>query len=280
MTKRYNKYGKRIKYATNIARQAAYRKRNLQQKILDISVAETLIALRAVIEEKEIKLSEDIPNIFNNIYKEKVWGSEGYGSGRGSDENLPGTKVIEKFLLEFLEEKITSSCYSVLDVGCGGGWLYRILKQTKNKIKYVGDDVCDVVLKEFEDREKNMKTNIDRKLILSTQGLPPLTEGKFFDVIIMKEVLQHLLTDDAVNMIKYILNNFDFKHFIIINKSKLLHRSNRHENLETTRTLDTSISYRMAPIDFNRHLEFNSLGFKVIDVSKIPAWQLAYYERQ
>jgi SAM-dependent methyltransferase len=164
-------------------------------------------------------------------------------------------------------------------VGCGGGWLFRILKGTKKVVRYVGVDASEVVIREFEKRERRPTKNIERKLILSTlNGLPPLTEGTQFDVIVIKEVLQHLQTDDAIRMIQYIMKHFQFKYFIIINKYKLNHVKNRSENHQTTRTLSNN-KYRMAPIDFNRHVEFKNLGFTVINVSKNPAWQMAYLAR-
>ena len=71
------------------------------------------------------------------------------------------------------------------------------------------------------------------------------------------------------------MQHFEFKYFIIINKYKLTHVKNRYENDQTTRTLSND-KYRMAPIDFNRHVEFKNLGFEVINVSQKPAWQIAY----
>ena len=81
-------------------------------------------------------------------------------------------------------------------MGCGGGWLFRILKGTEKKVKYVGVDASEVVIREFEKRERRPTKNIERKLVLSTpNGLPPLTEGTQFDVIVIKEVLHAALTN-------------------------------------------------------------------------------------
>ena len=76
------------------------------------------------------------------------------------------------------------------------------------------------------------------------------------------------------------MQHFEFKYFIIINKYKLTHVKNRYENDQTTRIALSNDQYRMAPIDFNRHVGFKNLGFTVINVSKNPAWQMAYLARQ
>ena len=76
------------------------------------------------------------------------------------------------------------------------------------------------------------------------------------------------------------MQHFEFKYFIIINKYKLNHVKNRYENDQTTRIALSNDQYRMAPIDFNRHVGFKNLGFTVINVSKNPAWQMAYLARK
>lgn len=132
-------------------------------------------------------------NVFDKIYQTDTWG---FGSGHGS---LPSvTKTYRAFLEQFLR---TNDIESVVDYGCGD-WQFSQLVDW-GSANYTGIDVAENVIK-----ENSKKHNRDNVAFLHVPfGSSNIPKA---DLIIVKDVLQHLSDDDVKSFLKNILPQFKF----------------------------------------------------------------------
>lgn len=109
--------------------------------------------------------------IFDRIYKNKIWACGNVLSGAGSDPN--GSRDYIEYLKKFKDK-------SVLDLGCGDLSLYG------NNIffkSYVGVDIVDI---------KKYKTINKETIIVTSDILEFDYQNYTFDLILIKDVLQHI----------------------------------------------------------------------------------------
>jgi len=124
------------------------------------------------VEQKSVKMA------FTDIYNNNVWG---LGSGTGS---LPENNLVYmNYLSEFLKK---NNVKSVVDFGCGDWQFSRYIDWTG--VNYLGVDVVDSVVQ--ANNEKFANENI------SFQTVPDLADLPECDLIISKDVLQHLPLGD------------------------------------------------------------------------------------
>jgi SAM-dependent methyltransferase len=138
---------------------------------------------------------EKMSEVFNEIYKKNKWGS---GSGAGS---LPKhTKGYVNFLQNFLKDKQINS---VVDMGCGDWQFSNTINWTG--VDYLGFDVVKSVIE--RNVNKYSDTNIQFELYSGNpEDLP------YADLLIVKDVLQHL----SKNSIDNFLKNIDRYKFCLI----------------------------------------------------------------
>jgi SAM-dependent methyltransferase len=138
-----------------------------------------------------------IDHIFEQIYKENAWQ---YGSGEGS---LPqNTKEYRKFLQNFLK---TYKIKTVLDLGCGDWQFSKFIDW--NGINYIGVDVVGFIIEENIKKYSKKNINFYKKDLL-TGDLPKA------DLIILKDVLQHLTNKNILNFLPKLK---DYKFALLIN---------------------------------------------------------------
>jgi SAM-dependent methyltransferase len=130
-------------------------------------------------------------NPFEHIYNTNYWG---FGSGHGS---LPSvTKAYRAYIEDFLiENKIDS----ILDYGCGDWQFSRLIRW--GNVRYTGVDIADAVI-EMNQRKYGSK-NIRFKTIN-----PGSTEIPDADLLISKDVLQHMTRSDIEIFLKNILPRY------------------------------------------------------------------------
>jgi len=133
--------------------------------------------------------------IFNNIYLESSWG---YKSGPGSDPDFakPWIEVVNSFLAK-------DDIVKIIDVGCGD---WRIGKHLNLEGKdYTGVEVSSVM---FKETALNSSTNIRFiQADFETLDIPNV------DIIIIKDVLQHLPNNSVYNIVNKIMEKSRYALF-------------------------------------------------------------------
>ena len=163
-------------------------------------------------------------DVFNSIYKNNAWGN-GSGPGSRADKTIQYQEFLKNFFL-------MNNVSSVVDLGCGDWQFSRYIDWTG--IDYLGLDVSSVVLEIT--KEFSVPGIRFQELDGSCNNLPPA------DVLLIKDVLQHLSNKDISNIISK-LNNF--KYALITNgfqanqKTHLINNANKDINSGSgARTVD------------------------------------------
>jgi len=131
-------------------------------------------------------------NIFNNIYKTDFWSGK---SGPGSDPN--NAKVWIDTVNLFIEKQ---DIYSILDLGCGDWRLGKILNITNKK--YIGVDVSTIIIEEI-------KHNAKENIVFIADDMETMIFPKV-DLIIIKDVLQHLSNNSVKLIMSKIMNSCNY----------------------------------------------------------------------
>ena len=145
-----------------------------------------------------------IGRVFDYIYNKGIWGRDGVGrgwSGAGSkvSTNIEYIKYVESFIVE-------NSIKSVVDAGCGD-WTFS--KEINwQGAKYLGIDISNVVINHVKKYESD---NIRFEVGDVTDNLPPA------DLLLCKDVLQHLPNKYIIRFIKNNLRPDKFRWAIITN---------------------------------------------------------------
>ena len=179
---------------------------------------------------------DDLNSLFNTIYQTNYWGC---GSGPGSNVEL--TKDYVKFLQEFFKAK---SIKSVVDVGCGDWQFSRTIDFSG--ISYIGFDVASYVIE--QNKKLYEKENV--KFVLYDGDFAKICGA---DLLICKDVLQHLPNDKILNFLKILPK---FKYALISND--IGQRVNENILASSYRALDLT----KAPFNLNAK--------KVFSIDRMP----------
>ena len=129
---------------------------------------------------------------FTEIYKKNKWGN---GSGSGSNMTIDNQKYIE--LLESIlnEYNIQTIC----DIGCGD-WQFSQFINWGNR-EYTGIDCVKSVI------DANKKQFDDNNIKFIHKSLDSNYTPKGFDLIILKDVIQHWEDKDILSFLQPIIDN-------------------------------------------------------------------------
>lgn len=139
--------------------------------------------------------------VFNDIYKRKLWG---IGSGLGSQKS---TTVEYRELLQriFDDERYNS----FVDFGCGDFQIMELMKVPTHK-SYIGIDAVADVIKKNQELFGSQHSNYQFHHIEDISVLKRGSELLKGDMIIAKDVLQHLPNRNIQYFIDQILPNFKY----------------------------------------------------------------------
>jgi hypothetical protein len=157
------------------------------------------ISKQCVILEKFKSL--DSKDVFVDIYKNKVWGDLGNGSGSGSE---PGYTYRLRETLNFLikEHHIISMC----DCPCGAGkWVNIFLQQltdTGTSIKYTGIDVVENTLSKCSKVLEHHNKFHELSFLLMDITKDKLPQG--YDMILCRDTMQHLSYSQIISALQNI----------------------------------------------------------------------------
>ncbi len=171
-----------------------------------------------------------LTNTFNRIYAEGTWGRDVAGKGiSGTGSTLEITREYRAYLEDFIK---THNIKSVVDAGCGD-WTFSSAIDW-NGASYLGVDIASDVVATV--RAKHEKGNITFQVGDITDDLPAA------DLLISKDVLQHLSNELVHNFVENNLRKGKYKWVILTND-----RGNKNSDVESGgyRAIDLSA----APFD-------------------------------
>jgi hypothetical protein len=127
--------------------------------------------------DKNKFILKDSPDVFTDIYRTNLWGSEESRSGGGSD--LEATTEIRKQLPVIIAKY---SIKSMLDVPCGD---YNWMKEVPKTCTYIGGDIVADIIKKNQELYSSEKVRFEC-IDITKDSLPAV------DLIFCKDCLQHL----------------------------------------------------------------------------------------
>ena len=146
-----------------------------------------------------------LTNTFNRIYAEGTWGKDGAGKGTsGTGSTLEITREYRAYVEDFMS---THSVKSVVDAGCGD-WSFSSAIDWGNA-SYLGVDIASDVIAAARKRYETDKIKFQVGDI--TDELPAA------DLLISKDVLQHLSNELVHKFIRNNLRKGKYKWVILTN---------------------------------------------------------------
>jgi SAM-dependent methyltransferase len=167
---------------------------------------------------------------FSNIYSKNKWG----GSGSGSNYS-PDNKWYLKQLRTIIDN---SNIKSIADLGCGDWELMKHFNFNEDE-KYTGIDVVDFLIDSHNEKYSNENIKFIHQDI--SQEVP-----SGYDLVIIKDVLQHWEDEYILKQLPKILENN--KYVYCINGYKFCRDPTK--NNWKKRELDKQYSYH--PINFDK----------------------------
>lgn len=147
----------------------------------------------------------ELTSTFNLIYRVGSWGKDAAGKGTsGTGSTLEVTREYRAYLEEFIR---THSVTSVVDAGCGD-WTFSSAIDWGGA-SYLGVDIASDVVKAV--RRKYEKGNITFQVGDITEELPAA------DLLISKDVLQHLSNELVLKFIRNNLKKGKYKWVLLTN---------------------------------------------------------------
>jgi SAM-dependent methyltransferase len=148
---------------------------------------------------------ETLIRTFNGIYASGKWAKSGDGKGTsGPGSSLEATAEYRAFLENFIK---THDVKSVVDAGCGD-WSFSS-KINWGQAHYTGFDISTDVIDDVRKRHGNKAVQFEVGNI--TESLPSA------DLLLCKDVLQHLPNELVLKFIKNNLKTGKYKWAIITN---------------------------------------------------------------
>ena len=161
--------------------------------------------------------------VFSKIYKEDLWHG---GSGAGS--KLENIKEYVDILQKYIDKPEVKT---VLDLGCGDWQFSKFLDLSS--VSYLGVDVVESVI------ESNSTSYSASNIKFISRDITTYEVPKA-DLIICKDVLQHLCNKDVVNILVKIITSSKFS--LITNDFMPENTENKDINNGDYRSLDLTLS--------------------------------------
>jgi SAM-dependent methyltransferase len=148
---------------------------------------------------------ERLPATFDRIYRDGQWGKDAEGRGiSGSGSTLEKTQQYRAYLESFIKEHQVAS---VVDAGCGDWSFSR--KINWGSARYLGVDISRVIIDRVKQQFGNQQFTFQWGDI--TDPLPAA------DLLICKDVLQHLSNQKIQRFIRNNLQPGKYKWVLITN---------------------------------------------------------------
>jgi len=185
---------------------------------------------------------------FDDIYKKNIWTTGSSGSGSNF------TKTNQKLINEINEFIKSNNILNVADYGCGD---FKIMKYLDFKnISYYGYDKVDFIINKNNEENKN-----DNIKFINSEEIP-----KGFDLVIVKDVLQHHQDEDVIKYLNELINNN--KYVYCINGYKFMRDPDKN-NLDVR---NINNLYRYHPL--------HSIKVPLLQFNKYEKSKYTYYAKE
>ena len=171
-----------------------------------VSIAAALVAaLSFFFAVHGVDRQSPLTQTFNRIYSEGVWGRDATGDGTsGSGSTLEITRDYRAYLQDFIKKQRVRS---IVDAGCGD-WTFSSTIDWADA-SYLGVDIASDVIEAV--RRKHEKGRITFRVGDITEELPAA------DLLISKDVLQHLPNDLVQKFVRNNLRKGKYKWVLLTN---------------------------------------------------------------
>ena len=169
---------------------------------------------------------------FTEIYQKKRWGN---GSGTGSKLSFDNKKYIE--LLESIIEEY--NIHTICDIGCGD-WEFSQYINFKD-CEYLGIDCVKSVI------DSNIKEHTVSNINFEHRSVEDEYFPNGYDLIIIKDVIQHWEDEDIIKFMKKLLMNN--KYVFSTNGYKFMRDPSKNSILKR----DINNQYRYFPVNIDRY---------------------------
>jgi len=178
-------------------------------------------------------------NKFTEIYDKKKWGCKnGKGSSGSGSNNSPDTKWYINLLMKHIE---ATGSKSICDIGCGDWEFSKTIDW--GGLHYTGIDCVKSVI---EDNIKNYEKDNIKFIHEDAGSTGGTTLAKGYDLVILKDVIQHWTDDKIKEILPQIIDN---NKFVLLGNGYMFGRD-KTKNDWTDRTLDKIYHYH--PIDVSK----------------------------
>lgn len=180
-------------------------------------------------------------DIFEQIYSSNSW-KDNYGTSSGPGSAIECSKEYLLFLQNYVKQ---NNIVSILDLGCGDFNLMRHFNF--DNVQYLGLDVVSTAI------EYNKINYSKQNVKFQEMDIFSFKSSNKFDLVILKEVLQHLSNDSITKL----LTNIDYaKKLMIINDIT-------DNNVDCIDGGYRPINLNKSPFNFNckKIFEYDSCGF-------------------
>ena len=180
---------------------------------------------------------------FENIYRSGEWINSYGGTESGPGSSLNCSSEYLMFLSDFI---IKNNIKSILDIGCGD---FNLMKHFKFEgLNYLGIDLVDFIVE-----NNNIKYGTSNIKFKCLDILNDHLDTSEYDLILIKDVLQHLNNDT----IEKIINRLKFAKNILITNDYT------NKNIDCTIGGYRPVNISILPFNFNGNyiFEWNSCGF-------------------
>lgn len=147
--------------------------------------------------------------IFDDVYANRRWGTNPDcmpSSGKGSF--VENASEYENFIVDFVNNNNISS---ILDVGCGDFQVSsRILSRLEREVDYLGVDVSQIIIDQNRSAHESDKIKF-RQLDAVKDEIPAA------DLIMIREVLQHLSNGQVNKVLKKLVPMAESNNILITN---------------------------------------------------------------
>ena len=169
------------------------------------AVAAALVGALSFFLTRGVDRPSPLTQTFNRIYSEGIWGRDATGEGTsGSGSTLDITRQYRAYLQDFIK---THQVKSIVDAGCGDWTFSRTIDWAG--ASYLGIDIASDVIQ--TNRQKYEKGNIRFRVGDISEELPAA------DLLISKDVLQHLPNELVQKFIKNNLQKGKYKWVLLTN---------------------------------------------------------------